>query len=79
MNAPERVCCPNCYAHFDLNPIPPEPKPGSWVKDRNGGVHHRAPDGSGWGNPGFYYFGRWRDMWEARGPLVECEPYGGAS
>lgn len=57
-------------------PCPPEPPDGTWVKDRHGGVHHRK--GDGWGQPGCYYFGRWAAMWEARGPLVECGPWGDA-
>lgn len=55
--------------------VPPEPPVGTWVKDRHGGVSQRG-QGGGWGMPGFYYLGKWECMWEARGPLVECGPWG---
>lgn len=61
--------------------VPPEPAVGTWVKDRFGGTHVRikGSDGHiGWAaSPtGFYAFGKWGPMWEARGPLVECPPWG---
>lgn len=61
--------------------IPPEPPVGTWVKDRFGGTHVRIKDSDGnvgWScSPtGFYAFGKWEAMWEARGPLVECGPWG---
>lgn len=54
---------------------PPEPPVGAWVRDRFGGLHHRG-QGGGWGTPGMMYLGDWRAMWHARGPLVECGPWG---
>jgi hypothetical protein len=62
--------CPNC----DLTPAPPEPPIGTWVRDRWGGVTKRHDDG--WGTPGSLYLGRWEEMWNARGPLVPCLPWG---
>lgn len=59
----------------DCAPIPPEPAIGTWVVDRHGGTHHRGADG-GWGQPGFFYFGKWEPIWRTRGPLTECGPYG---
>ena len=58
--------------------IPPEPPVGTWVRDRFGAVAQRFVYGGwdGWSPPGCYPFGRWDAMWEARGPLVECEPWG---
>jgi hypothetical protein len=74
--------CPTCgkpgYADKNI-PLWREPPVGAWVKDRHGEVHQRRidPDGrDGWGLPGFYSFGKWEAMWEARGPLVECGPWG---
>jgi hypothetical protein len=70
------VTCPNCGYHLDALPATPEEPPvGTWVKDRVGAAHHRGK-GGGWGQPGFYYLGEWNAMWEARGPLVECGPWG---
>jgi hypothetical protein len=54
---------------------PPEPPVGTWVIDRYGAVS-KHQEGGGWGEPGFMSFGQWLAMWEARGPLVECEPWG---
>lgn len=68
--------CSNC-GHVDeisSSVVPPEPPEDTWVKDRHGAAHHRK--GDGWGSPGFYYFGKWEAMWNARGPLVECGPWG---
>ena len=56
-------------------PIAPEPPVGTWVRDRYGGVAQRQPSG-GWATPGTEPFGRWADMWAARGPLVPCGPWG---
>ena len=53
-----------------------EPPPDSWVQDRHGATHHRNPKGDGWGCPGFYYHGVWKMMWDARGPLTLCGPWG---
>lgn len=64
------MTCPTCGSH-----VPPEPPIDTWVKDRFGGTHHRGSGGS-WGQPGVMYFGAWRAMWESRGPLVECGPWG---
>ena len=52
-----------------------EPPVGTWVKDRHGASHRRGASG-GWGEPGFMDTGRWLDMWDARGPMVECGPWG---
>lgn len=72
--------CPNCGYHLDAQGAPPlEPPVGTWVKDRFGAAHMRRRDSDGnigWGEPGFYSFGKWEAMWEARGPLVECGPWG---
>lgn len=73
------VECPNCGHTFAIGgrpptPIPPEPPIGTWVKDRFGGVSLRYKEG--WGEPGFWPVGIWEAMWEARGPLVECPPWG---
>ncbi|WP_159601450.1 hypothetical protein [Agromyces humi] len=51
-----------------------EPPVGTWVRDRHDGVTFRQQEG--WGAPGTMPFGRWTDMWDARGPLVECSPWG---
>ena len=53
-----------------------EPPAGSWVKDRFGAAHHRAVDGGNWGEPGMYYRASWEAMWDARGPLELCGPWG---
>lgn len=69
--------CPFCQCD---NPeavksfVPPEPPVGTWVKDRHGGTSLRYA--AGWGEPGIMPFGRWEAMWLARGPLVECGPWG---
>lgn len=47
---------------------------GTWVRDRFGGTS-KHQKGGGWAEPGFMPFGKWEAMWEARGPLVECEPW----
>ena len=68
---------------YDPLSPPPEPPVGTWVKDRHGGTSQRRQwtvengvQRTGWGQPGFEPFGKWRDMWAARGPLVECGPWG---
>ena len=63
--------CPTCQCV-----PPPEPPVGTWVRDRFGGTTMRHPNG-GWAPPGFLPAARWEAMWEGRGPLVECGPYGG--
>lgn len=71
--------CPNCGYHLEQSYAPPEPPVGTWVKDRFGASHMRRIDAlgnDGWGEPGFYSFGKWQAMWEGRGPLVECGPWG---
>lgn len=69
--------CPTCKCG-DPASIPTEPAVGTWVRDRFGGtsMHHK---GGGWAPPGFMPFGKWEAMWIARGPLVECEPWGAES
>lgn len=54
-----------------------EPPAGTWVKDRYGATHQRNPKGGkGWGQPGCYYLGEWAAMWDGRGPLEVCGPWG---
>jgi hypothetical protein len=68
------MACPNCGFHREPVPCPPEPPVGTWVRDRFGAVHQRQAEG--WGDPGSQPFGHWAPMWEARGPLAECGPWG---
>jgi hypothetical protein len=66
--------CPRCGSHVT---IPPEPPVGTWVKDRHGATHYRTENGRWAAAPtGFLAGGIWSAMWEARGPLVKCGPYG---
>lgn len=70
--------CPACN-HSGPPAAMAEPPLGTWVKDRHGAAHQRRIDADGrdgWGQPGFYSTGRWEAMWEARGPLVICGPWG---
>jgi hypothetical protein len=74
------MICSNCGHDMGDDPwcaegVPPEPPIGSWVKDRYGGISHRGENGS-WGQPGMYYLASWVPMWNARGPLVPCGPWG---
>lgn len=55
---------------------PSEPPIGTWVKDKYGAASVRCADGWAPAPSGFFACGRWEAMWEARGPLVECEPWG---
>lgn len=71
--------CPHCGG--DLTVPPPEPPPGSWVKDRFGGTAQRHPKDDptqhgSWSQPGFMYLANWSAMWQARGPLTPCGPWG---
>lgn len=72
--------CPTCGAFQPDGVIPPEPPFGTWVKDRYGAASLRFIDSDGrdgWApGRGFYAGGKWKAMWAARGPLVECGPYG---
>lgn len=73
--------CPTCSRPWSEDEVPSEPPIGTWVKDRHGGVSVRTIDrdgNDGWtiAPHGFYAFGRWDAMWRARGPLVECSPWG---
>jgi hypothetical protein len=73
------TCTHTCEFHRPVPECPPEPPVGTWMKDRFGAAHQRRIDcdgNDGWGEPGFYSFGKWTLMWEARGPLVECGPWG---
>ncbi len=54
-----------------------EPPIGTWVKDRHGGTTMRHENGR-WAPPGSEPFAIWEAMWDARGPLVECGPWGRA-
>ncbi len=67
--------CPHCGNYVAYIPHPPEPPVGTWVRDRHGAVSMRH-EGGGWAPPGFMTFGKWEAMWAARGPLVECGPWG---
>jgi len=51
-----------------------EPPIGTWAKDKWGGSTLRGE--GGWGLPGFFQFGAWGAMWDARGPYVKCGPWG---
>lgn len=57
---------------------PPEPPIGTWVRDRHGAATKRFTlDGqTGWAPPGCLPLAKWAPMWEARGPLVKCGPWG---
>jgi hypothetical protein len=67
--------CPRC-GYERPAPCPPEPPIGTWVKDRHGASFMRIND-RGWGaGPNGYPGAQWSSMWEARGPLVECGPWG---
>lgn len=71
--------CPHCGSEVNAVEPPPEPPMGTWVRDRFGGVAQRHEDAEGnigWSTPGMYAFGKWDAMWQARGPLVECGPWG---
>jgi hypothetical protein len=73
--------CPNCgYSGPAHGPAPAEPAIGTWVKDRHGVASVRRVDSDGndgWSpGPSFYSAAKWEPMWGARGPLVECGPYG---
>lgn len=76
------VVCPECGNRFAPTQEPlPEPPLGTWVRDRHGGVSVRIIDSyknDGWAPAphGFYAGGKWDAMWQARGPLVECPPWG---
>lgn len=75
------VTCPNCGHAFHPKacaPCPPEPPVGTWMKDRFGGTTQRRvyQGHDGWGQPGVWNFGVWESMWAARGPYVECGPWG---
>lgn len=67
--------CPTCGHHLSDSEIPPEPSEGTWVRDKKGVVflHHI---GGGWSPSGFFPLGKWSAMWEARGPLTICGPWG---
>lgn len=76
------VDCPKC--HFFKN-SPAEvggpcrnalcDETNAWVKDKHGASFERVA--AGWrAGPGFYPTGVWEAMWDARGPLTLCGPYG---
>lgn len=69
------VSCPTCGADRRVM-VPAEPPVGAWVKDKHGAAHYRTTAGWAAAPTGFYPGGKWSAMWEARGPLVECGPYG---
>lgn len=62
------------FGTYEPSAPPPEPDQGTWTIDRWGGVSQLR--GEGWGEPGIMPFGKWEVMWEARGPLLECGPWG---
>lgn len=68
--------CRLCGSDLADRPIPPPPPIGRWVKDRYGAAHIRTPDGNWASAPSREGFGKWEAMWEARGPLTECGPWG---
>jgi hypothetical protein len=70
------TCREGCSVHRVIPPAPAEPEVGTWVKDRFGAVHYRNQEGWAASPTGFHGFGKWEAMWEARGPLVECGPWG---
>jgi hypothetical protein len=70
------TCSHTCAYHRETPPCPPEPPVGTWVKDRFGATHYRKADGWAAAPTGFYALGKWQPMWGARGPLVECGPWG---
>jgi hypothetical protein len=69
--------CPTCGAERS-QAAPPEPPIGTWVKDRHGAVslRHTVGDVTGWAPRGAMPYARWEAMWEARGPLTVCGPWG---
>lgn len=67
--------CPTCGRAGYPGPTPPEPPVGTWVRDRFGGLS-KHQKGGGWGEPGFEPFGVWSAMWQTRGPLEICGPWG---
>jgi hypothetical protein len=74
--------CPCCGHLHPATPwAPPEPPIGTWVKDKQDAAHVRIKDVDGrvgWASSvgSTYAFGKWEAMWEARGPLTVCGPYG---
>lgn len=71
--------CSTCGQEVPAAAVPPEPPLGTWVRDRFGGTAQRRIDSDGrdgWGGPGLYSCAKWEAMWAARGPLVECAPWG---
>ena len=66
--------CPTCRRPYKPEDVPPEPPVGTWIRDRFGGTSMRQE--GGWGQPGVMPFGQWAAMWRARGPLLECGPWG---
>ena len=68
------MTCPTCGQ--TLPGAPPEPPVGTWVRDKHGAVSVRNRDGWAPAPSGFFGTGRWEAMWQARGPLVECAPWG---
>lgn len=75
--AGEQRDTPNPYADeagtVSLNNEPPV---GSWVMDRFGATHYRTEHGWAAAPTGFVPAGRWQAMWEHRGPLTLCGPWG---
>lgn len=68
------MTCPTCGCETH-EAVPPEPPEGTWVRDRFGGttMHHV---GGGWAPKGCLPVAKWEPMWHARGPLVQCGPWG---
>lgn len=74
------MSCPRC-GYTPGPECPPEPPIGTWVQDRHGGVSKRFTlgDMTGWAPPGCLPLAQWKAMWEARGPLTICAPWGHAT
>lgn len=67
--------CPTCGNPQYPGPTPPEPRIGTYIRDRFGGVALRHKNGN-WAPSGCMPLALWDPMWAARGPLVECQANG---
>lgn len=57
--------CATCTCESGQTPA--EPPIGTVVRDKHGSVSYRHSNG-GWSGPGMAPLGRWKAMWETRGP-----------